>query len=237
MSREYARKRLQQQNATGAILSEHERAALRSLIRATEEEDATEVIGEIEHAIVVFWHMLHDAEDNDRDKLDQAARLATELHRLLLELPPHHLATIAGSDRRWALAASKQPFPLRRRRPFLFEEHQSSPAMMLQHAVERGGVWLRYARRRTLAAKPWGRHAPELWWLLGRLVALWTGNLGKPFRPRGTWNRSSLQELAERVVAIADPEITNAQIDYVLRAIGDRNKKSERKKGSKSLKQ
>lgn len=159
-----------------------------------------------------------------------------EYLRALRDLPPHHLATIAGSDRRWALAATKLPLPLRRRRPFLFEEHQSSPAMMLQHAVERGGVWLRWARRRALAARPWGPHAPELWWLLTRLVALWTVNLGKPFRPRGTWNRGSLQELTERVVAIADPEITSAQIDYVLRTIGDKLNELQPKKPVKRRK-
>lgn len=238
MGREYARQRLQQQ-ATGAILSDSERIALRALIPTAKEEDATHVIAEIEHSIGHYWQMLHDADNADRAKLDKAARLGAEYLRALRDLPPHHLATMAGSDRRWALAATRLPLLLRRRRSFLFEEHQTSPVMMLQHAVERGGVWLRLARRRTLAGEPWGPHAPELWWLLTRLVALWTENLGKTFRPRGTWNRGSLQLLAERVVAIADPEITDAQkIDYVLRAIGDRKKKSERKEASQnSLKQ
>lgn len=72
---EYARTRLRQQEATGATLSDNERAALKAMI------PVAEVIGEIEHAILVYWQMLHDADDDDRAKLDKAARLAAELRR------------------------------------------------------------------------------------------------------------------------------------------------------------
>jgi hypothetical protein len=58
----------------------------------------------------------------------------------------------------------------------------------------------------------------ELRWLLTGLAAIWTRRLGKPFEPRKT-KRDNLWDFAQRVVKIADPHVTPANITSILRKI------------------